>query len=186
VLDFSHLRAKGIEIRSSPQCTRSVHRGAYLPPTDHVMRRLLAPFTPLLSKRLWNTSLGSFEGDFLRIVVGDRHGESPKDVRRMTNLCGVLHGQMAKVKLKKQSEKGYEHRSDRGFGRCTEAEMERKASLAARRTTRGCVRDFSDSFGRKILRSAHLAHSPARPRKLPRRVLRGAGSRGGVGCSEDR
>jgi hypothetical protein len=34
-LDFSHLRAKGLEIRSSPQCATSSDQGAYPPPTDH-------------------------------------------------------------------------------------------------------------------------------------------------------
>src|SRR5215208_4452528 len=35
-LDFSHLRAKGLEIRSSPQCASSADQDAYPPPpTDH-------------------------------------------------------------------------------------------------------------------------------------------------------
>src|SRR5829696_10513800 len=34
-LDFSHLRAKGLEIRSSPQCASSAGQGAYPPPTEH-------------------------------------------------------------------------------------------------------------------------------------------------------
>src|SRR5215218_2014014 len=36
LLDFSHLRAKGLEIRSSPQCASSADQDAYPPPpTDH-------------------------------------------------------------------------------------------------------------------------------------------------------
>src|SRR5215216_7087726 len=35
LLDFSHLRAKGLEIRSSSQCATSADQGAYPPPTDH-------------------------------------------------------------------------------------------------------------------------------------------------------
>jgi hypothetical protein len=35
MLDFSHLRAKGLETRSSPQCATSSDQGAYPPPTDH-------------------------------------------------------------------------------------------------------------------------------------------------------
>src|SRR5215218_11299981 len=34
-LDFSHLRAKGLAIRSSPQCATSADQGAYPPLTDH-------------------------------------------------------------------------------------------------------------------------------------------------------
>src|SRR4051812_3480838 len=34
-LDFIHLRAKGLEIRSSPSCASSADQGAYPPPTDH-------------------------------------------------------------------------------------------------------------------------------------------------------
>ncbi len=51
------------------------------------------------------------------------------------------------IYLPNLSEKGYEQRSDRGFGRCTEAKMERKAppwrptGLRCR-----CVQGFSDSF----------------------------------------
>jgi hypothetical protein len=33
--DFSHLRVKGLAIRSSPQCASSADQGAYPPPTDH-------------------------------------------------------------------------------------------------------------------------------------------------------
>src|SRR5215203_3411627 len=36
-------------------------------------------------------------GDYLRVAVGDRPAKSLKGLCRMTNLCGVSHGQMAKV-----------------------------------------------------------------------------------------
>jgi hypothetical protein len=41
----------------------------------------------------------------LRVAVRDRHAKSPKGLRRMTDLCGVLHGQMAKVEQKRHSRK---------------------------------------------------------------------------------
>jgi hypothetical protein len=54
---------------------------------------------------------------------------------------------LPRIHLLKLSEKGCEQRSDRGFGRCTEAKMERKAlSLAAHKVLLQATRDFSDSF----------------------------------------
>src|SRR3712207_1190024 len=59
--------------------------------------------------------------------------------------------------LEKLSEKGYEHCSNRVFGRCTETEMERKAPpWRPTGLRRGRVRGFSDSLGREILGSSYL------------------------------
>ena len=105
LLDFSHLRAKGLEIRSSSQCATSADQGAYPPPTDHndavygpsphFPRRTPLPIPPALLS----------VGRVLRVVAADRHAKSPKSLRRTLNRCGVLHGQMAKVELAKRSEK---------------------------------------------------------------------------------
>src|SRR5829696_7682267 len=47
-------------------------------------------------------------GDYLRVAVGDRPAESLKGLCRMTNLCGVSHGQMAKVEPRETVRKGSE------------------------------------------------------------------------------
>ena len=52
-LDFSHLPAKKLEIRSSSQCATSANQGAYRRPTTDHDDALYAPFTPLFSKRLF-------------------------------------------------------------------------------------------------------------------------------------
>jgi hypothetical protein len=63
--------------------------------------------------------------------------------------------------LEKLSEKGYEQRSDRGFGPYTEAKISREGAsqqpvgLSCER-----VRDFSDSFRRGILRSSRIRSVP--------------------------
>src|SRR5215218_9724802 len=56
-LDFSHLQAKGLEIRSSAQYASSADQGAYHhpPPTDY-NDALYGPFTPLSQKASSNTS----------------------------------------------------------------------------------------------------------------------------------
>jgi hypothetical protein len=59
---------------------------------------------------------------------------------------GLIHPSAPKC-LENLSEKGCEQRSDRRFGRCTEAKMERKAlSLAAHKVLLQATRGFSDSF----------------------------------------
>ena len=57
----------------------------------------LAPFMHLLWKRLTNATPGISRRDFLRVAVGGRPARSPEGLGRMTYLCGVPHGQMAKV-----------------------------------------------------------------------------------------
>src|SRR5215204_3885706 len=54
-LDFSHLQAKGLEIRSSRQCASSADQGAYPPPTDH-NDAVYGPFTPLFSENASSTT----------------------------------------------------------------------------------------------------------------------------------
>ena len=64
-----------------------------LPPADHADTALLAPIRPFRSKRLAKTvPLGTF-----CVSVTRNDTKSPKSLRRMTNLCAVLDGQMAKV-----------------------------------------------------------------------------------------
>ena len=61
-------------------------------------------------------------------------------------------------RLEKLSEKGYEHFSDRGFGRCMEDKMGRKPLSASRRATPcGRIWDFSDSFRRSLLGNLYTA-----------------------------
>jgi hypothetical protein len=60
---------------------------------------LLAPFTPLLLTRPCQQDL-CLVGDFLRVGLPLRPAKSLKDLCRVANLCGVAHGQMAKVELR--------------------------------------------------------------------------------------
>ena len=60
---------------------------------------LLAPFRGLLLKRGCQHDF-CFVGDFLRVAVGDRPAKSLKGLCRLANLCGVSHGQMAKVEYR--------------------------------------------------------------------------------------
>ena len=95
-LAFSHLGNKGVGYARHPFAQREAIEWSTLPTK---MIRLLAPLAPRLSKGLCQHVLALI-GDLLRVAVGEWHSDSPKHLRRMTNLCGVLHGQMAKVELK--------------------------------------------------------------------------------------
>jgi hypothetical protein len=75
LLDFSHLQAKGIEIRCSPQCPGSADQGAHLLSTMMIRSSSLRP--TFLRTSLPITA-GSLQGDFLRVVAADRHAKSPK------------------------------------------------------------------------------------------------------------
>jgi Resolvase, N terminal domain len=100
-LDFSHLRAKGLEIRFSPQCASSA---------DHKVPTLLLPtismpfmalHPTILRGRLFEYLQASYRlDDFLRVVGAERDAKSHKGLRRTLNRCGVLHGKMAKVELR--------------------------------------------------------------------------------------
>src|SRR5215208_4047954 len=91
-LDFSHLRAKGLEIRSSSlPCASSADQGAYPPPPTEHNDAVYGP-SPHLSK---STPLPIppallSVGRFLRVVAADRDAKSPKGLRRTLNRCGVL------------------------------------------------------------------------------------------------
>src|SRR5215208_3934972 len=69
-----------------------------LPPADHGYRALGSLHAPSLKARL-PTRPPFTLGDFLRVAVRDRPAKSLKGHCRMTNLCGVSHGQLAKVEL---------------------------------------------------------------------------------------
>src|SRR5215208_6754953 len=58
-----------------------------------------APFTRLLSKDAPANTTPLLVGDFLRVDHPLRPAKSLKGLCRMTNPCGVSHGQMAKVEL---------------------------------------------------------------------------------------
>src|SRR5215218_4047231 len=67
-------------------------------------------------------------------------------------LCGAP--KWLKSSLEKLSEMGYEQHSERGIGRRKEAKMGRKVPLRCSvRLHRRLLRPFSDSLGRRILRS---------------------------------
>ena len=74
-------------------------------PADHDDTALGPPYATSLKTPLPTCPsrfFRSLQGDLhLRVVVGDRDGESPKDLRRMTNLCGVLRDVMAKVERRR-------------------------------------------------------------------------------------
>src|SRR5215210_4422781 len=100
-LDFSHLRAKGIDTL----LTRMRQKRLIEVPTLYLPRlmRLLAPFAPRFSKHVSGNTSRLFLGDFLRVVRAHQHGESLKGLRRTPNLCGVLRSLMAKVEQKSGS-----------------------------------------------------------------------------------
>src|SRR5215212_2708361 len=58
-----------------------------------------APFTRLLLKNAPANTTPLLVGDFLRVDHPLRPAEILKGLCRMTNPCGVSHGQMAKVEL---------------------------------------------------------------------------------------
>jgi hypothetical protein len=62
LLDFSHLRAKELEIRSSPQCATSADPGAYTTFLAANDDALYGPFAPLFSKRLFQHVQDSYLG----------------------------------------------------------------------------------------------------------------------------
>ena len=69
MLDFSHLRAKGIEIRRLPQCPRSsAEREVITPPTDTMITRLWLLLAPLFSEHVFQQPQVLFWGDFLGVV----------------------------------------------------------------------------------------------------------------------
>ena len=74
-LDFSHLGGKGIEIRSSPRCTRGANLEV-LTLTDYGDTVLSSLHATALKMSL--PTRPRFLGDFLRVAVGDRHAKSPK------------------------------------------------------------------------------------------------------------
>ena len=61
-LDFSHLRAKELEIRSSPQCATSADPGAYHHPPSGHDDAVYGPFAPLFSKRFFQHLQDSYLG----------------------------------------------------------------------------------------------------------------------------
>jgi hypothetical protein len=96
----SHLGVKGIEIRSPPRRTTSAHREVPTPcSTPWSVIGPSAPFTRLLSKNAPANTTPLLVGDFLRVDHPLRPAKSLKGLCRMTNPCGVSHGQMAKVEL---------------------------------------------------------------------------------------
>src|SRR5215216_7926333 len=62
------------------------------------------PFAPFLRMNLPTKLANSLQGDFLRVVAGDRPAKSRKWLCRAPNRCGVLCGQMAKVELRRSSQ----------------------------------------------------------------------------------
>ncbi len=88
-LDFSHLRAKGIEIRCSPQCSRSADREVLLAPIPTMVRYGSWPLlAPLFSETPLPTAAGTLLG---RLVFAgrcgkNRHVKSPEGfVERLTD-----------------------------------------------------------------------------------------------------
>src|SRR5215217_5400884 len=80
--------------------------------------------------------------------------------------------------VKKLSEKGYEQRSEHGFGRYSGAKTGRKMSFGCLMRPRPeHLRDFSDSFKAKFTRIARLHHSPGGRSAYPRggAIIRPAG-----------
>src|SRR5215216_1755484 len=73
------------------------------------------PFAPFLRMNLPTKLANSLQGDFLRVVAGDRPAKSRKWLCRAPNRCGVLCGQMAKVELPETVRKVPEAPKERGL-----------------------------------------------------------------------
>src|SRR5215211_8402032 len=72
-----------------------------------------------------------------------------------------FYSQMAKVERGETVRKGYEQRSDRGFGWFKEGEMDGKAPLWRPAGLRcKCLRCFSDSLGSSVLGSLQPGATP--------------------------
>ena len=96
-LDFSHLGAKGIEIRSSAQATGDRNRGAY--PLFAMMLRLLVPSGHFsLKNSSSNTAPPLVRGLFACWPTTATRKKSQGLCRR-PNRCALLDSQMAKVEL---------------------------------------------------------------------------------------
>src|SRR3712207_7146826 len=103
-LDFSHLRAKRIEIRRLPQCPRSAEGGAY-PLYRHHDDTAFAPSRPHFSLRIHVFQQSCRFFSLGRLVFWGCWGrvtrkKGRKDLLRRPNRYGVLDGQMAKVELR--------------------------------------------------------------------------------------
>jgi hypothetical protein len=63
-----------------------------------MINRVPDPFASLCRERSLEQSQ-ALQRDFLRVVAGDQHAKSPEGLRRVSNRCGLLEDQMAKVEL---------------------------------------------------------------------------------------
>src|SRR5215207_2869347 len=110
-LEISHWRAKGIDTLLTWRCTTSDDREVPAPVCRPLCdAALIAPVALLL---LPKNAPSNTIGLLLRascLITGRSGGPtrkvSPKDLRRMTDLCGVLHGQMAKGERHETVRKG--------------------------------------------------------------------------------